>query len=558
VLFPNLDLSTRSATSYGPAQDHEKYTWQSDSYGGGYIVYTGTSSKMVYKLMEELRRDKWLDKSSRALEVSFTVYNGNYQLFTSITLQFKMFATGLIEKEFRMGTFRIEGYSTPTDIVRLAIELLLGLYILVTTLAEMRDAVFGEPVGLGEAKAPLTLARLRANLYAHLGSTWNWIDAVRLGLSVACVIGWIMISFNPVATELKLPLPPNTPYYDFEPLVKAHKLQTKLVALAVAACLISFFKFANYSDKYGMIVRTITRAGADLLQFLAMFFVIFVIFDVMGMMMFGTSLEEWSSFISAFQTLIMMLTVEYGMEGLIDVDPISGTLFYALFLMLGYFLLVNILLAILIDAYTSLGAELSETAKKDKLDLSVIAELWMQVRMRFFILFNASNPDKVKELHTNNLTTGRMLGILVNPEWKEMAVVVKGEPTLNDPHPKEEYFITYNMLKMILPVEQARQMMASVGEMWEKDEVESFEQSMKRLSSKLSMDDLTQLDQAGSVAATPARDVNVARLETQVAGLCEQLAQRDKKLDRLLALLESSNGHGYAEPHPFGTPTRDG
>ena len=33
------------------------------------------------------------------------MYNGNYQLFTSITLQFKMFATGLIEKEFRMGAF---------------------------------------------------------------------------------------------------------------------------------------------------------------------------------------------------------------------------------------------------------------------------------------------------------------------------------------------------------------------------------------------------------------------------------------------------------------------
>jgi hypothetical protein len=47
------------------------------------------------------------------------------------------------------------------------------------------------------------------------------------------------------------------------------------------------------------------------------FLVIFVIFDVMGMMMFGTSLEEWSSFISAFQTLIMMLTVEYGMKALI-------------------------------------------------------------------------------------------------------------------------------------------------------------------------------------------------------------------------------------------------
>jgi hypothetical protein len=42
------------------------------------------------------------------------------------------------------------------------------------------------------------------------------------------------------------------------------------VALTVATCLISFFKFAHYSDKYGMIIRTITRAGPDLLQFLIM------------------------------------------------------------------------------------------------------------------------------------------------------------------------------------------------------------------------------------------------------------------------------------------------
>ena len=52
---------------------------------------TSLSLHLVYP-----QRDKWLDKSSRALEVTFTVYNGNYQLFTSITLQFKMFATGCV------------------------------------------------------------------------------------------------------------------------------------------------------------------------------------------------------------------------------------------------------------------------------------------------------------------------------------------------------------------------------------------------------------------------------------------------------------------------------
>lgn len=90
------------------------------------------------------------------------------------------------------GTFRVEGYSTPLDIVRLAVELLLALYILITTLAELRDAVFGEPVGLGELKEPFTFQKMRANLWEHLSSAWNWIDAIRLGLSLSCVVGYVL------------------------------------------------------------------------------------------------------------------------------------------------------------------------------------------------------------------------------------------------------------------------------------------------------------------------------------------------------------------------------
>jgi hypothetical protein len=67
-----------------------------------------------------------------------------------------------------------------------------------------------------------------------------------------------------------------------------------------------------------------------------------------------------------------------------------------------------------------LGTELSETAKKDKLDLSVISELWMILRMRFYILFNSHNAEKVNELELNHLTTVKMLTILLNPEWKEI------------------------------------------------------------------------------------------------------------------------------------------
>lgn len=537
VLFPNLDLSTASALAYGPAQDHEKYNWEKDSYGGGFFVFTGTESTTVYKLMEELRRDKWLDKSSRALEVTFTVYNGNYQLFTSITLQFKMFATGLIEKDFRMGTFRVEGYSTTADFVRLAVELLLGLYIFCTAAAELRDAVCGEAGSASRLEGGrLTPGKVAGNIHEHLSSAWNWIDAVRLSLSVAVVVGWLMISISPIATNLTLPLPPNTPFYDFEPLVQAHKLQTQLVALTVATCLISFFKFAHYSDKYGMIIRTITRAGPDLLQFLIMFFIIFVIFAVMGMMMFGTSLEEWSAFTSAFQTLIMMLTVEYGMEGLIEVDPISGTLFYSMFLMLGYFLLVNILLAILIDAYTSLGTELSDASSKDTVNMGIVEEMVATLRLRLYIGVHGGTGEKAAKLEDTLMTTPKMITILSQPEIKKGAVVMRGERTIHNPHPEDEHLVTYTMLKSMLPLGQARLIMAAVGVVWEDNAV--FDEEFASFSPQ-------RLKESASVADTAA-------LETKVASLCEALSQRDKKLDRLLALLEAKAGLSTAPQHPFG------
>jgi hypothetical protein len=67
-----------------------------------------------------------------------------------------------------------------------------------------------------------------------------------------------------------------------------------------------------------------------------------------------------------------------------------------------------------------LGTELSETAKKDKLDLSILSELFMALRMRLYVVFNAGNPEKVKELEAKHLTTRKMLTILLNPEMKEL------------------------------------------------------------------------------------------------------------------------------------------
>lgn len=59
-------------------------------------------------------------------------------------------------------------------------------------------------------------------------------------------------------------------FYDFEPLLSLHRQQTRMAAGTIVVCLLSFFKYAHYSPKYGILVRTITRAARDLIQFLFM------------------------------------------------------------------------------------------------------------------------------------------------------------------------------------------------------------------------------------------------------------------------------------------------
>ena len=55
----------------------------------------------------------------------------------------------------------------------------------------------------------------------------------------------------------------------------------------------------------------------------------------------------------SFQTLIMMLTGEYGYEPVQKVDQLGACVFYTLYLLLVFFILVNMFLAIVMDAVSA-------------------------------------------------------------------------------------------------------------------------------------------------------------------------------------------------------------
>eukprot|EP00854_Cymbomonas_tetramitiformis_P025711 gene25711-31445_t len=167
------------------------------------------------------------------------------------------------------------------------------------------------------------------------------------------------------------------------------------------------------SPVYGIVVRTIVAARFDLIQFGLMFAVCFVVFAVMGVLLFGNILHEWKTLYEAAATLTMMITGEYGMDPLKRVNAKLGSVFYALFLVLIFFLLINILLAILMDSYASLKTEnQKEDEERDgNLQMSVLGEYYMQAR--FWITWTAHKFIN-RRVQKRFLTNERMLEMLVN------------------------------------------------------------------------------------------------------------------------------------------------
>ena len=370
------------------------------------------------------------------------MYNGNLRMFSIVGMSVVFQPTGLVQADYKLQTFSMELYETPLDVVRAVFEAIFCAAIVwnfVGELLEMRAA------GVG----------------AYLADGWNIIDAARLSLQVAIAAIWVRIISHPQRLDLQLPLPADQQFVTLDGVGKLFHTYAQLNAFSVIVCLMTVFKHLNTSPKYGILVRTILKAAPELMTFLSIWVLTFLTFAVMGMLMFGTALPEWNSIWSACQTLFMMVTGEYGYEPLWGIDPTTAPIFYGLYLVLCFFLLVNILLAIMMDTYAGLQEMIAEDQerKADLTEVPLLTELFMQFRVKAAKVIPALEPEQVFVSNEDALEV-----LQSDPELHTNALKVRPEPTVNDPDPEEEDIVSYKLLKDNVPEEVAKLIMFMVGE----------------------------------------------------------------------------------------------
>ena len=125
-VWPNLESNrlmgflgedVESLEPFGPSYDPEKYQWSKDSAGefdgGGYMVHFPVDPKKMRYMMAELKRDRFIDKSTRSLMFIVNVLNAGLELFAVIEFSITLDAAGKVTTSKILHSLRPVLYGTP-------------------------------------------------------------------------------------------------------------------------------------------------------------------------------------------------------------------------------------------------------------------------------------------------------------------------------------------------------------------------------------------------------------------------------------------------------------
>ncbi|KAK9819873.1 hypothetical protein WJX72_003501 [[Myrmecia] bisecta] len=316
-----------------------------------------------------------LDSNTRSLTAQFITYNPELQIFGSSVITFQFTDGGSIQVQNNIHTLRVELYEKPGDYVRLTLEILLTIAVCLN--------LVGELYGIA-----LTQYRQK-NALLYFQNGWAWLDFISMVLMMACVCIWWDFAINdarPFDIQLRynvydnleaqaayLKLSAQGMYLDqvqnsfsaLQVLVNKLAWYYALNGINILLLIARVLKRMDFQPRLGVVTRSLALAGPDLIHFVLVCGMVFVGYAMMAHLIFGNAIQKFSSFGRAVDTCFAILlgdiSVNDDLKQLSGLQGLAGTLFFWSFELLVFMVLLNFLLAIIVDAFSEVKENTSET-----------------------------------------------------------------------------------------------------------------------------------------------------------------------------------------------------
>ncbi|KAM9770402.1 polycystin-2 isoform 1-T1 [Menidia menidia] len=313
---------------------------QVSKYGGGGYYQDLSRTKEASAIQLQFLKDQlWLDRGTRAVFLDFSVYNGNINLFCIARLLVEFPATGGVVTSWQFQTVRLIRYVSSWDYFVAVCEVAFCLFIVYYVVEEVLE---------------IHIHRLH-----YFKSLWNCLDVLIVVLSVVAVI--MNITRSAMAKNLLNGLLENyAAHPSFEPLANLQVQFNNMAAVIVFFSWVKLFKFINFNKTMSQLSSTMSRCAKDLVGFAIMFFIIFLAYAQLAYLVFGTQVNDFSTFQDSVFTQFRIILGDFNFLEIKEANPVLGPIYFGTFVFFIFIILMNMFLAIINDTYSEVKADMSQ------------------------------------------------------------------------------------------------------------------------------------------------------------------------------------------------------
>ena len=248
----------------------------------GFICNFNTTENPIIK-MNYLKNNNWIDTSTRAVFVEFTLYNAAYKCFTVARLMFEFSPHGGVHATHDITT-RLYGISQHGSI---------KFYIYVgVVLAQFGFLFFYLGVEFRE------MCTKGCKQYTH--NVWNYLELINYGMLFLALT--ILVMFEYLGVQR---LAENQSLYF---LNKIMSLSDSVYSVSIILATIKIFKYLKASDRLSILIGTLEEAADDIVVILLLVFVLIAGFSFAFYCSFSGYLKKFKtipkSFLTSFSAFI--------------------------------------------------------------------------------------------------------------------------------------------------------------------------------------------------------------------------------------------------------------
>ncbi|KAH8051514.1 hypothetical protein JL722_10686 [Aureococcus anophagefferens] len=321
------------------------------------VFDTNLNRTRALELFDTLTEGAYFDKQTLDATVQMATVNVETGLLTYIEIVAERVKEGGIRVTDSYRVFDPRPYDSDSDVARAFLELANVAIVLALIFVECRELW---------------------HTYAVTGGIWdyvlsgsNFIDVLGYVVSLVMFAEWL--HFWRLAARIR-PLAHYDAYADIDAVgritgasgdVDAIQDQYEDVKrasnslarydeyIAVAMIMMAFqlLKNLDFHPRIGMISRTVRAATTDLTYFIIVFLFVLEIYAFLGVLLHGKVHEDFENLFASSLTMMKALCGMFD-DSAIEVTFINAA-FYWSFMVLSFFLLLNSLLAIIVEAYTT-------------------------------------------------------------------------------------------------------------------------------------------------------------------------------------------------------------